>query len=136
MSNFPWAHNAFALVFPRSIKGYGNVRAEVAEGLPNSRRDCSKDSGLVGVSSGRAISLDMSAITVEQTDAISLAQARMSRPSRFGDKAFEWLTLAMAFAVVLLIILVGWELWAGSLLAMKKFGVRFLVTSTWDPVAE
>jgi phosphate transport system permease protein len=42
----------------------------------------------------------------------------------------------MAFAVVLLIILVGWQLWSGSLLAMKKFGVGFLVTSTWDPVAE
>jgi phosphate transport system permease protein len=42
----------------------------------------------------------------------------------------------MAFTVVVLIILVGWELWSGSLLSMKKFGVHFLVTSTWDPVAE
>src|SRR5215467_9351669 len=64
------------------------------------------------------------------------AQKRMARPSRLGDKAFEWLTLAMAFAVVLLIILVGWELWAGSMLAIKKFGFHFLTTSTWDPVAE
>src|SRR4029453_18610391 len=78
----------------------------------------------------------MSAITVEQADAIKPAQARMSPPSRFGDKAFEWLTLAMAFGVVLLIILVGWELWSGSLLAIRKFGVHFLTTSTWDPVAE
>ena len=78
----------------------------------------------------------MSAITVEEADAIQSARARMSPPSRFGDKAFEWLTLAMAFAVVLLIILVGWELWGGSLLAQKKFGLRFLITSTWDPVAE
>src|SRR5262245_60549607 len=78
----------------------------------------------------------MPTITIDEAAAIRPAQARMSPPSRFGDKAFEWLTLAMAFAVVLLIILVGWELWSGSLLAMKKFGVRFLVTSTWDPVAE
>jgi len=78
----------------------------------------------------------MSAITFEQTDAIPPARARMRPPSRFGDKAFEWLTLAMAFAVVVLIILVGWELWSGSLLALKKFGFRFLITSTWDPVAE
>ena len=36
----------------------------------------------------------------------------MSRPSRFGDKAFEWLTLAMAIAVVLLISwLVGSSAW-------------------------
>src|SRR5215470_19816581 len=131
MSDFPGPNNAAALVFSRSIKGYWNVRAEIAESSPNSRRYCRKDSGLAGVSSGRTTGLTyMSAITVEEADTIRPAQARMSRPSRFGDKAFEWLTLAMAFAVVLLIILVGWQLWTGSLLAMKKFGVRFLVTST------
>src|SRR5262252_119337 len=64
------------------------------------------------------------------------AAAAMKRPSRFGDKAFEWLTLAMALTVVLLIILIGWQLWSGSVLAVKKFGVHFLTTSTWDPVAE
>src|SRR5207249_10666843 len=63
-------------------------------------------------------------------------QARMASPSRFGDKAFEWLTLTMALAVVVLIILIGWQLWNGSSLAIKKFGFRFLTTSTWDPVAE
>src|ERR1044071_7005849 len=78
----------------------------------------------------------MSAITVEEADAMRPAQARMSPPSRFGDKAFEWLTLAMASAVVLLIILVGCELSSGSFLAIKKFGLHFLTTSTWDPVAE
>src|SRR6516165_1005331 len=78
----------------------------------------------------------MSAITVEEAHTIRPSRARMSPPSRFGDKAFEWLTLAMAFAVVLLIILVGWQLWSGSELAIKKFGFHFLGTSTWDPVAE
>jgi phosphate transport system permease protein len=78
----------------------------------------------------------MSTITVEEAGAIRPAQARMSPPSWFGDKAFEWLTLTMAFAVVLLIILVGWQLSTGSLLAIKKFGLHFLTTSTWDPVAE
>jgi phosphate transport system permease protein len=65
----------------------------------------------------------------------SAAQA-MARPSRFGDKAFEWLTCAMALTVVVLVILIGWELWHGSVLAIKKFGFHFLVTSTWDPVAD
>jgi phosphate transport system permease protein len=64
------------------------------------------------------------------------AQAEMAPPSRFGDRAFEWFTLAMALVVVLLIILIGWELWNGSVLAVKKFGFHFLTTSTWDPVAE
>jgi phosphate transport system permease protein len=60
----------------------------------------------------------------------------MAPPSRFGDRAFEWLTLAMASAVVVLVILIGWELWNGSSLAIKKFGFHFLTTSTWDPVAQ
>src|SRR6266576_6390327 len=60
----------------------------------------------------------------------------MAPPSRFGDKAFEWLTLTMALAVVLLVILTAWQLWRGSSLAIQKFGVHFLATSTWDPVAE
>ena len=60
----------------------------------------------------------------------------MAPPSRFGDRAFEWLTLAMASAVVVLVILIGLELWNGSSLAIKKFGFHFLTTSTWDPVAE
>src|SRR5947199_3102746 len=64
------------------------------------------------------------------------ARTRMAPASRIGDKAFEWLTLAMALAVVVLIILIGWQLWQGSSLAVKKFGFHFLTTSTWDPVAE
>src|SRR5437667_6642235 len=64
------------------------------------------------------------------------AQARMAPPSRLADEAFEWLTLAMALTVVVLIILIGWQLWIGSSLAIKKFGFHFLTTSTWDPVAE
>src|SRR5260370_293211 len=64
------------------------------------------------------------------------ARERMAPPSGFGDRAFEWLTLAMASAVVVLVILIGLELWNGSSLAIKKFGFHFLATSTWDPVAE
>jgi phosphate transport system permease protein len=76
------------------------------------------------------------ALTASVSIAESSARERMSPPSRFGDRAFEWLTLAMASAVVVLVILIGWELWNGSSLAIKKFGFHFLTTSTWDPVAE
>ena len=62
--------------------------------------------------------------------------AKMKPPSRFGDKAFEWVTLAMALAVVVLVFLVGWQLARGSSLAIRRFGFHFLTTSTWDPVAE
>ena len=64
------------------------------------------------------------------------APARMAPPSRFGDKAFERLTLGMALFVVLLVFLIGWELARGSSLAIQKFGFHFLTTSTWDPVSE
>src|SRR5438045_9435708 len=64
------------------------------------------------------------------------AAAAMKPASRFGDKAFEWLTLAMALTVVVLVILIGWQLLNGSAIAIKKFGFHFLVTSTWDPVAD
>jgi phosphate transport system permease protein len=60
----------------------------------------------------------------------------MPPPSRLGDKLFKWLTLAMALGVVVLVFLVGWQLAHGASLAIKKFGVNFLTTSTWDPVAE
>lgn len=53
---------------------------------------------------------------------------------QFGDRAFKWLTLAMAFAVFVLIALIGYELASGSHLAMQKFGWRFLISSDWDPV--
>src|SRR5438552_17649316 len=60
----------------------------------------------------------------------------MPPPARFADRAFEWLTLSMALAVVVLIFLVGWQLARGSELSIKRFGFHFLTTSTWDPVAE
>ncbi len=61
---------------------------------------------------------------------------RMAPPSGLGDKVFKWFTLAMALAVVALVFLVGWQLARGSSLAIRRFGLHFLATSTWDPVAE
>ncbi|MGO8838654.1 MAG: phosphate ABC transporter permease subunit PstC [Limisphaerales bacterium] len=55
---------------------------------------------------------------------------------RFGDRAFEWLTLLMALSVFVLIVLIGYELAQGSRLALQKFGWHFLVNSNWDPVNE
>ena len=40
----------------------------------------------------------------------------------------------MALVVFLLIVLIGWELFRGSQLALHQFGWRFLTTSDWDPV--
>src|SRR5256885_4209313 len=60
----------------------------------------------------------------------------LSSPSRLGDRAFRALTLAMALVVVALVVLVGWQLFRGSQLALHKFGWRFFTSSEWDPVNE
>src|SRR4029077_2311972 len=57
MSNLPGADKPSALAFSRPFKAHGYARAAVTEGPQNSRRDRSKDSRLVGVSSGRTTGL-------------------------------------------------------------------------------
>ena len=56
--------------------------------------------------------------------------------SHFGDRAFRWLTLLMALAVLALIGLIGYELARGSSITLRQFGWHFLVSSDWDPVNE
>jgi phosphate transport system permease protein len=53
-----------------------------------------------------------------------------------GDAVFKWITLAMAASVGALVVVVGWQMWKGSRLAIQKFGFGFLTSSTWDPVRE
>jgi len=54
--------------------------------------------------------------------------------SRLGDRAFKWLTLAMALIIFALIVLIVRELAQGAQPALHKFGWHFLVSSDWDPV--
>jgi len=56
--------------------------------------------------------------------------------SRFPNIAFKWAAALAAVMIVVLIVLVGWELYAGSRLALAKFGPGFLTSSEWNPVAE
>src|SRR5690349_13335169 len=62
--------------------------------------------------------------------------APLAPPSRFADRAFRGLTMLSALAVALLFLLVVYMLYRGAHLSVAKFGWKFLVTSTWDPVAE
>ncbi len=54
--------------------------------------------------------------------------------SHFGDRTFKWLTLLMALSIVVLIALIGFELFNGAKPSLHKFGWHFLATSDWDPV--
>jgi phosphate transport system permease protein len=74
--------------------------------------------------------------------AVKEAEAPRSAPTvsleraNYGDRAFKLiLTLAALLIPVLLGFLV-YELWSGARLAIDRFGLNFVTTSTWDPVAE
>ncbi|MGH7510319.1 MAG: phosphate ABC transporter permease subunit PstC [Gemmatimonadales bacterium] len=53
-----------------------------------------------------------------------------------GDRAFQGLLTVAALAVPILLAFLVYELWTGSRLAIGEFGLGFLASSTWDPVAE
>lgn len=52
-----------------------------------------------------------------------------------GDQIFKWLLTIAALVVPALLLALFLELADGSQLAISKFGVHFLTSSTWDPVA-
>jgi phosphate transport system permease protein len=58
----------------------------------------------------------------------------MKAPSRIGDRIFSGFTFVMAATVVLLICVLGWQLWSGSRHSIQTFGWHFLVSTDWDPV--
>jgi phosphate transport system permease protein len=56
--------------------------------------------------------------------------------NNLGDFIFERLTWLFALSVLLLVILMGYEMYEGSKISIQKFGFDFLVNSEWDPVQE
>jgi phosphate transport system permease protein len=53
-----------------------------------------------------------------------------------GDRAAHLITLIFAASVFLVTVFLIYELWIHSSSSRAKFGLGFLVTRTWDPVAE
>jgi len=53
-----------------------------------------------------------------------------------GDRVFRALLTLGAVTVPVLLGFLVYELWTGSELAVSRFGLGFLTSSTWDPVAE
>jgi phosphate transport system permease protein len=53
----------------------------------------------------------------------------------FGDRLFYVATQAVGLSVILIALLLVAELIHGSWEAMQQFGLKFLVGTTWDPVA-
>jgi phosphate transport system permease protein len=55
---------------------------------------------------------------------------------RNGDQIARLVTFIFAMTVVLITVLLVYQLWVNSALPRHKFGLRFFVTSVWDPIAE
>lgn len=58
----------------------------------------------------------------------------MIRRLRSGDAAAHILTLIFAAMIVLITSLLVYELWVSSAPSRAKFGLKFFITTTWDPV--
>ncbi|HEY6191563.1 MAG TPA: phosphate ABC transporter permease subunit PstC [Bacteroidota bacterium] len=56
--------------------------------------------------------------------------------ANIGDILFKYFTAMFAVAILLIVCLMGYEMYKGSLPSLQKFGLNFLTGSTWDPVAE
>ena len=73
--------------------------------------------------------------TVPSAGPISGSRSFLSR-LRDGDEIARLITLLFAASVVLVTVLLVFELWQGSALPRHKFGLSFLFTRVWDPIAE
>jgi len=67
---------------------------------------------------------------------VSLGQPAPPRSRRWPDISFRTLAQLATASILVLIVLVGYELYHGSALAIHKFGWHFLTSSTWDPVSD
>ena len=73
---------------------------------------------------------------VGTADGLALPPRAVGRSRRgVGDRVYRGLILASVWLVLALagglLLALGWESWA----AIRTFGLRFLITSHWDPVA-
>ncbi len=55
---------------------------------------------------------------------------------QYGDRLFRGILVLAALSIPTLLGFLVWELYVGSRLAIEQFGLGFMTSSTWDPVAE
>jgi phosphate transport system permease protein len=74
----------------------------------------------------------------------AVSERELTRPAssvslertNYGDRIFKLLLTIAALAVPVLLGFLVYELWSGADLAIQQFGLDFVTTSVWDPVAE
>jgi phosphate transport system permease protein len=70
------------------------------------------------------------------SDVSSTSLVHPGPSSRVPDIAFKWVATLAAAMIIVLIVLVGWQLYAGSRQSLAKFGLGFLWSTEWDPVQD
>ena len=70
------------------------------------------------------------------TRAVSPLQLRRNGLRRAGESLFSWASLGFALIVVLIILWIGYKLFAESSLTRHRYGFGFLTTSVWDVAHE
>jgi len=74
--------------------------------------------------------------STETAPASAAAPATSLERANHGDRVFKALLTLAALAVPTLLAFLVFELWDGARLAIARFGLNFIATSVWDPVAE
>jgi phosphate transport system permease protein len=77
----------------------------------------------------------MTASSVPAPAPVERAQSSLERVS-YSDRIFRTILTLAALSIPILLGFLVVELYQGSRLAIDKFGLDFVTTSTWDPVAE
>ncbi|HEY6852767.1 MAG TPA: phosphate ABC transporter permease subunit PstC [Gemmatimonadales bacterium] len=69
--------------------------------------------------------------------AMHAAAPVVCRHSRnFGDPTYRFLLTAVALVLPFLLLAIGGQLLVGGWPALSRFGIKFVTSTTWDPVAE
>ncbi|MFL5581354.1 MAG: phosphate ABC transporter permease subunit PstC [Gemmatimonadaceae bacterium] len=75
------------------------------------------------------------AATVDPQLAVDGAEAGPQGVSRAGDRVYRGAITFFAACIPVLLLLVAWEVFTAAWPALSRFGLEFVTSSEWDPVA-
>lgn len=75
------------------------------------------------------------AATVDPPLAVDGAEAGPQGVSRAGDRVYRGAITFFAACIPVLLLLVAWEVFTAAWPALSRFGLEFVTSSEWDPVA-
>jgi phosphate transport system permease protein len=74
--------------------------------------------------------------TVKEPVAARSAAIVSLERANYGDRIFKLVLTLAALLIPAMLAFLVFELWTGASLAVERFGLEFITSSTWDPVAE